>query len=425
MPSSDNRIALQSDHQHLPVLDGVRGLAILLVVVHHLVNSSAAEFGLRGPLVKLLNAGWIGVDLFFVLSGFLITGILLRARGSKHYFRNFYARRSLRIFPLYYGTLTAALLLGALVPAARVIVGNADYTFGLWFYLTNVFLALHGWETFGWLAHFWSLAIEEHFYLVWPFLVFICSRRALLMTLGVIVLGTPLLRLGAHAAGVWPDAIYFLTPFRADSLAMGALLAVVASQAGSLQRLRPYAWAAAGISLAALAVIAVRYGDFDYRRGLIVVFGFSFLATAGASLIVMSLTSPERGLLSRTFSHPVMTFFGRYSYGLYVLHVPIFTALFHTAPGRELLGRFGLWSVLGASVVATTVSIGAALVSWYLWEAPFLRLKRYFSHAPSARRERQTEPVPQPEPAEEPVPGRAAVRPVPAIAPTLGSGPAD
>src|SRR5262245_13745 len=179
------RPALGTDR--VPALDGLRGLAILPVMLTHFVSD-----GDLSPVSKVdeivsatLTLGWVGVELFFVLSGFLITGILLDSRGAPHYFRNFYIRRTLRIFPLYYGFL--ALWLGVLPLFYKwpndvlKVVSIPVSPVWSWAYLTNIVQALHDDWRAGppYTTHFWSLAIEEQFYLVWPTVVFLFSRRRL------------------------------------------------------------------------------------------------------------------------------------------------------------------------------------------------------------------------------------------------------
>ena len=117
-------------------------------IIHHVANSFHAEFGLNGLVVQGLRSGWVGVDLFFVLSGFLITGILFDAKDSPGYFRNFYARRALRVFPLYYAALVVAFIAARAWPGPESITGTGQYSFGLWLYLTNIFLAKGGWATY-------------------------------------------------------------------------------------------------------------------------------------------------------------------------------------------------------------------------------------------------------------------------------------
>lgn len=162
---------------HLQELDGLRGFAILLVLCSHLVSLPP---GGRSPFVDrlvgmILGLGWVGVDLFFVLSGFLITGILVQSRGGPHYFRNFYARRSLRIFPLYYLFLAIATFISPLLLSPESILTlPKEHAWVYWLYLSNF-----GGKPSEAFAHTWSLAVEEQFYLVWPAIVFFAKPVAM------------------------------------------------------------------------------------------------------------------------------------------------------------------------------------------------------------------------------------------------------
>ena len=223
---------------HWPALDGLRGTAILAVLVCHYASLLP-----RTPAVGLLEIGWAGVDLFFVLSGFLITGILLDARGTPNYFRNFYARRALRIFPLYYGFLVVTLLVSLVV---RLAPGASHEGIrhlwaaqpSLWTYTVNYWIPTQtGWNPWSEMViPLWSLSVEEQFYLVWPLVVCRLSERGLVRLCVGIVAGALLLRLSLTAAGVDWSWLYFVTPARADSLAAGALLALLAAPSG---RIRP------------------------------------------------------------------------------------------------------------------------------------------------------------------------------------------
>ncbi len=157
--------------KRVPALDGLRGLAILAVVEFHfaegLTNASRPE----SAIYNVFRTGWLGVDLFFVLSGFLITGILSNSKGTPGYFRNFYWRRALRIFPPYYAFL---FVFGVLYPLARHRPLDAPWWH--WTYLTNVAIAAG--LPVNSCSHFWSLAIEEQFYLLWPLLIYMLSRKA-------------------------------------------------------------------------------------------------------------------------------------------------------------------------------------------------------------------------------------------------------
>ena len=159
-----------------PRLDGVRGLAILPVMLYHLTFFGAATGAAGEAITFLPSLGWTSVDLFFVLSGFLITGILRRTRGSGHYFRNFYARRALRIFPLYYAVLVFFFVIAPHVrsfgdPAKFWVAGADQQTLWYWLYLQNLHVAWTGQFDHHFLGIVWTLCIEEQFYLVWPMLL--------------------------------------------------------------------------------------------------------------------------------------------------------------------------------------------------------------------------------------------------------------
>src|SRR4051812_38390961 len=192
---------------HVPALDGLRGFAILLVLLLHFtpMGEASTKIGAIGKWIA--SAGGIGVDLFFVLSGFLITGILLDAKGTPHFFRNFYARRTLRIFPLYYGVLFVCFILVPLFHPFNAEEQQVAHEQGwLWLYGTNIRESMSGadWPFHrGWISmdHFWSLAVEEHFYLVWPLAVFLLNRRAMIATCFIAIAGALAWRLWLFFSG--------------------------------------------------------------------------------------------------------------------------------------------------------------------------------------------------------------------------------
>src|SRR5260221_4024268 len=228
--------------ERIPALDGLRGVAILMVLLNHFVpNRNYAPSHVMTWLSNAARSGWAGVDLFFVLSGFLITGILIEAKASPHYFRNFYMRRVLRIFPLYYGALVLVLVT---LPPLHVFNWSSFATVWQnqlwnWSYCTNVGM----WHTDGLgfscpqvnLGHFWTLAIEEHFYLVWPAIVFLLPLRGLRWICLLAVLVAPAARTLAVVRFDASHLFFFLTPCRADSLILGALLPAMAKD-GTLER---------------------------------------------------------------------------------------------------------------------------------------------------------------------------------------------
>ena len=244
--------------RHVPALDGVRGLAILLVLLVHIT-----EIVRDLPIARYLSFGWIGVDLFFVLSGFLITRILLDTHSNAGYFRRFYIRRGLRIWPLYYVFLVCMLLLVHVLakPAfSGSSAGGEHFKFAL---VSPVYLYLFFAQNLNpqslfclkdsMLSVTWSLCIEEHFYLAWPICVRIFSRRTLFRILIAILAISPVLRLAAayvdrnEPYSVWFESVYRFTPFHIDSITAGCLLCLAWS--GIRKNSRAIYWFAALFSM--------------------------------------------------------------------------------------------------------------------------------------------------------------------------------
>ncbi len=369
---------------HLLALDGVRGLAILMVIGCHAFESDYESMGsLYRVLGEVLHYGNTGVDLFFVLSGFLITGILVDSLNDEGFFQKFYARRALRILPLYYGVLGVCLLL---TYPLHLHWDNMGWL--LVFYLQNLrpaeiasfapgpHLALY---------HFWSLAVEEQFYLLWPAVVFAVRTRAgLLRTALLASAGALVLRLGMVVYGASPLSIHETTICRADSLLLGAALALLyrSPRWGAVNRWAP--WGLAG----ALSFFVVMNGCVAPHwlnapmRGMLWSEGvdYTVLAVGFACLIAWSLRAGS--VCSWFFQLEWMRFLGKYSYGLYVLHVLVLSAM--NLPLRAaLLGvtHSKLVAVVGAGVTSLAVSIVAAYASYHLYEKPFLNLKHRFDYS--------------------------------------------
>jgi peptidoglycan/LPS O-acetylase OafA/YrhL len=374
-------------------LDGVRGVAVLLILFHHLVLASGIDqvFWWDRQVYKIACSSWLGVDLFFVLSGFLITGILFNSKGSNQYFRSFYGRRVLRIFPLYYGYLILALLLIPIFlqheSGQELIETQAWY----WLYLSNVHVALEGWPNLGVVGHFWSLAIEEQFYLLWPLAVWALTRRQLLFLAAACFLGAVAFRI------VMPSSldIYVLLPTRMDALAAGAFLALVVRGENGISVLGKWPmFLFSACSTILLAIYLKAGGWLSYNDPLVSIIGYTFIATAFASLIALLLTAEPRSWLCRIFSGRSLVFLGKYSYGLYVLHIPVIwflesnglqTGLFPRLWGSSLPG------VLVFCVIGGGLSVLCAMASYHLWEARFLRLKRYLPYRRPANDRHKTE----------------------------------
>jgi peptidoglycan/LPS O-acetylase OafA/YrhL len=365
--------------RYVPALDGLRGFAILAVLLLHFTSALTVPHGVPARLIKqLFNVGWTGVDLFFVLSGFLITGILSDTRGTHRRFRTFYARRALRILPLYYGYLAVLFTVPVLLGARAYITPVGDQL-PYWLFLQNFRGPSGGFAAFS--PHLWSLAIEEQFYLVWPLVVFALSRRAALRVCAACVAGALAYRVACVLTVDDLRTVFFLTPGRVDGLAMGGMIALIARGEGGPARLRKAAPLVLAASLAVIAAAALHPSGFNPGGAYMVVAGYSALAAFFGAVLVLALDEPRRSPLARLLSGRVPRFFGRYSYGLYVLHVPL-VALARMAgvSADRMASRWELAGLLGYVALMTAATVGVALLSWTLWERPFLKLRGRFAY---------------------------------------------
>ena len=383
-----------------PRLDGLRGLAILLVMLYHTTHYGLARTKLEEALTIVPSVGWSGVDLFFVLSGFLITGILLGAREGTTYYRAFYARRVLRIFPLYYATLAFFLIVVPQIPLFAAVdsfwnPGASREQFWYWLFLSNVQAALSGAWQHQTLDISWSLAIEEHFYLLWPLVVLRASERRLLQICAGTIVAALLLRATLVATGASPLAAYTLTPCRLDTLATGAAIAILARRTGGLAALARAARIVLPVALALFVVAQawIRLGQpaaTGYEAitrqvlalnndPLMQTIGFTLLCAVCGALLVWVLGAPATSWRARCFEMKWLRSFGRYSYAMYLFHffvgimaVNIFTP--GNYPQNFALAQLFFW------LLAIGATYALARVSWSLLEGPVLRLKRFFPY---------------------------------------------
>lgn len=352
--------------KHVTSLDGVRGIAVLSVVMFHFLQRQGV-----GYLGVLASCGWIGVDIFFVLSGFLITSILYEQRGAENYFRNFYMRRILRLFPLYYFLFLGTFLLTPLFDIHWKLGHLAMLFYGANFVLPfDSSLSIIGPFDF---FHVWSLAVEEQFYMIWPWLVGSRLKRGTLQNIclaGIFV--APALRFLLLHVDVQPWFIYQSLPTRMDSLLVGAALALIPLPSLRTARI---------VGAAALLVYGLLtwwgHSMFFLSRPIQGA-GYSALALLSGSLLVLSFYPTT--IVHRVCSWSVLRFYGKYSYGLYLWHY-LFSKPF---------GILTVWVQRRVSVpfVSSLLSFGlillcstlVAVASYRLIERPFLQLKRRFEN---------------------------------------------
>ena len=366
--------------KRVPELDGIRGIAVLMVMAFHILTH--AEHFFDSPLARFFNwssqMGWAGVDLFFVLSGFLITNILLEKKGQKNYFRNFYMRRVLRIFPVYYLCLTV-IFIGGFYDST--VTGESTSSIMLWFYsyLQN-WLFASGSGPALYFVHFWSLAIEEQFYLFWPLIVYFADKKLLTKIGSIAILGALFLRIYFVFVLDRPDIVntfpYYATITRIDSLLIGAMIAIGLKSVTFKEGLVKDAPRVLAYSILIVVACLLLQPDSPLtNNGAMITVGFSGLAIMTGALIVLLLTREEANLARRVFRHRSLTFFGKYSYALYVFHWPVtsFMIEYYVEKGYQ-----GLVPWLVFIVGGFVISIILALLSWNLMEKPILGLKRYF-----------------------------------------------
>jgi peptidoglycan/LPS O-acetylase OafA/YrhL len=377
--ASGGRQALAS--AHVESLDGLRGLAILLVMVDHFFFGAKSANRALSVLIDLTKFGWLGVDLFFVLSGFLITGILDDAKRSPQFFRNFYARRALRIFPLYYAYLLFFFFVGVrLMPLERERLDEVVRDqWWLWAYATNILIAIKGKFIFASLNHFWSLSVEEHFYLVWPWLVRALTRKTMMSVCIVTVFGAVAARAIIVLGGFHSVGAYVLTPCRMDSLALGGFLALALRNGERHWRGR--GWLIATATTFVLLAVGLDLRERSAAAWLAFdVIGYS-VAAVFFGLLLLGAVSPDRNsIVRRTFEVGWLRSMGKYAYGLYVISHPLNIALTHSLPIDRLAHQLHSTAAayVARALLSFTLSCLLALASYHLFEKHFLKLKTFF-----------------------------------------------
>lgn len=355
--------------RYVPALDGVRGLAILGVLALHTTPRFAGEGPLAQAASWIQRSGVFGVDLFFVLSGFLITGILLDTKGDSNYLKNFYARRFLRLFPVYYGYLLA---LVTAVPLVHYVLRSSmpDYKGPLWWYLTYLANWKPGSANDAYLGQFWSLAVEEQFYLVWPAVVYFSSRKRLAW----ICAACAALSVTARWLPLGLD-VYRVTIMRLDALGLGALAALAFRDFYWRNVVHRYkSWIVAG-AVAAFAAVT------NFSAGQAWTPANAFPAAVLSAVFVFHAATIRRGWLTAVLSWQPLRQYGKYSYCIYVIHLLVL------AHAEYVFGAlFGRWrGIPGVAVfLISAITVNAAIyaiaaLSWRLYESPILKLKDRFA----------------------------------------------
>jgi len=313
----------------LPELDGLRGLAILLVVVYHYASGPAdpASGTVMEVLIQPFKIAWTGVDLFFVLSGFLIGGILLDHRTSPRYFKTFYIRRICRIFPLYYFWIALYLLIPAILGhfelgAYPAIFGDGGWPWPYLFFVQNIAMAngLH-WGPH-WVSVTWSLAVEEQFYIVLPLLIRFLPVRVIPWVLGGLILFAVVLR---HALYGGPPmqglSGYLLLPCRADALLIGVLCAwsLRQKEIRSVLILSRRPLIGTGVLLA-IGMMALAYRSPNFLSPMMNVYGYTWVALFYAVLLLLVVLNPV-GKIAAIFRFTPLRRLGMIAYSVYLMHL--------------------------------------------------------------------------------------------------------
>ncbi len=353
---------------HYPALDGLRGVAILLVVFYH-------NFG----FIRQTFFGWLGVDLFFVLSGFLITDILLNALNKPGFLRNFYMRRVLRIFPLYYASLVLFLFI---IPAFTSRTINWEYyqqnQVYLWTYLQNWLYIFNEPGSAHILNHYWSLAVEEQFYIFWPLIILWLKKpKRLLIFISSVLLLVILFRFGLWVYKIENLAYYNLYTFtRFDGICIGCIVALLVRM--NVDYIKK------NMTVIVLGFTAVNF--LFYFINSLYSFSFPFLALMGYStfammfgLLIYEAVTRNTPVINYILGFRFLKFFGRISYGFYIFHWPVYLLMnsYLLSFAKNYLADFT--ARFSVSLLATVMAVGISWLSYHYFESYFLKLKSRYA----------------------------------------------
>jgi len=361
-------------------LNGLRGFAILIVLVYHFVNISVQ---LNGPIINAVNnfflMGWVGVDIFFALSGFLITSILLKTKSSETYFKSFYIKRLLRIFPLYYLYLAFMFFFFLphfaphLNPAEQLNIKTTENSqLYFWLYLSNIKQFFQNIFFGSALGHLWSLSIEEQFYLIWPLIIYYCDYNQLKRILLAVFVGSIILRAFFYYHNVPGLSIYSFTFTRLDALGYGAYISV------SLQkpiRIKPESVKLIlKVLLILTALLFIFFGPWPNSTPVMLIIGFSLIGLTNAFLI-LTLQSHQPSKIKLFFNNNLLKFLGKYSYALYLFNPLVRQICFKFFLSPFMVwGSYFVWYFLFI-MLCLLISIVVSIISWHAYEKWFMKIK--------------------------------------------------
>ncbi len=369
--------------QHFAPLDGLRGVAILAIILTHSF-AQGGDSSFAHLLTTVANTAWVGVTLFFCLSGFLISGILIDMKGTRNWYMHFFIRRSLRIFPLYF--MFVALCLFILPQwdwaASHLPHYGAVTQICYWVYLGNMTEFVTGLKPENTpLSPLWSLSVEEQIYLIWPIIVALTPRRNLDKAFIAFFAFSAIWKIGAYVLAKSVQLRYGWTFSCMDAFAAGGLVAVWSRDVDKMRRVMTYAPIVFQNSTFFLLgmIIGQRHFNFSLNLGPMLTLGTSMLAVNFAALIGTIVTSSQGCSLNIFLSQPWLCWCGRYSYGAYIFHELIIELM------RPLFGGWdGIryrWPSISQSLLFSpsifVSTFAVAWVSWHLWERHFLLLKRF------------------------------------------------
>ncbi len=370
--------------ERIASIDAVRGLVLLVLIVHfNAIWTPPTNLAERAYLF-VLQTGMLSMEPFFVMSGFLITGILLKSKGSQHFLGVFYARRALRILPLYFAFIALWFFLVPRLGFADEysVIGTARTRAFYWLHASNVLWAIRGSAPDS-IDHFWSLAVEEQYYLVWPIVVLLCDTRRLKAVCWGMILAAPVVRTFVVLT-LSNAAAYTMVFGRMDSLALGGLLAVAARTPEGLRPMVPLARVGAVACGAAGCGIALYTGQIGPYVTLFNTVGLTVSAFLAASITILMLTGSTGSVGHWIVTRSPLPMVGRYCYGIYVLHKPVRTLAEHFGFTYEAMQRVVpgvLLPQLLWTASLTLVSIALAWIAWHALEKQFLKLRRFLPRA--------------------------------------------